>query len=215
MITATLTNRPPTTNEEPWAKGRALVVAAGPVLLTAALLWHPPLPGRPPDSAGVAAAAAADITRWGPSHLALALACGAVAIAFAAVRSYLRERGDGPTGAVGLGLVLIGSVMLAVLAGMEFAVVAAHGTGADLAATLTALEAWFVPILVAGAVPFALGTVLFAVTSLARRLSPASPRSSSPAPWWSSDSPGWSRSGSCSSRCSRRRHCWLWCHWPW
>ena len=162
-MTATLTSRPPTTNENPWAKGRALVVAAGPVLLTAALLWHPPLPGRLPDSAGVAAAAAADITRWGLSHLALALASGAVAIAFAAVRSYLRERGDGPTSAVGLGLVLIGSVMLAVLPGMEFAVVAAHGTGADLAATLTALESWFVPILVAGAVPFALGTVLFAV----------------------------------------------------
>lgn len=48
----------------------------------------------------------------GPVHLAFALASGAVAVAFAAVRSYLRERGDGP-----IGLVLIGSVMLAVAIG--------------------------------------------------------------------------------------------------
>lgn len=37
------------------------------------------------------------------------------------------------------------------------------GQEPTLAATLTALESWLVPILVAGAVPFALGTVLFAV----------------------------------------------------
>ena len=51
-MTTTLTNRSRTTDETAWAKARALLVAAGPVLLTAALLWHPPLPGRLPDSAG-------------------------------------------------------------------------------------------------------------------------------------------------------------------
>jgi hypothetical protein len=159
----TLTNRSRTTDETPGAKVRALLVAAGPVLLTAALLWHPPLPGRLPDSAGVAEAASAGITRWGLSHLAAALASGAVAVAFVAVRGHLRERGDGSASAVGLGLVLIGSTLYAMLPGMEFAVVAAHETGADLAETQTALESWFVPILVVGAVTFAFGTVLFAV----------------------------------------------------
>jgi hypothetical protein len=133
------------------------------VLLTAALLWHPPLPGRLPDSAGVADAASADITRWGLSHVAAALAFGAVAVGFVAVRGHLRERGDGSASAVGLGLVLIGSTLYAVLPGMEFAVVAAHETGADLAQTQAALESWFVPILIVGAVTFAFGTVLFAV----------------------------------------------------
>ena len=159
----TLTNRSRTTDETPGARARALLVAAGPVLLTAALLWHPPLPGRLPDSAGVADAASADITRWGLSHVAAALASGAVAVAFVAVRGHLRERGDGSASAVGLGLVLIGSTLYAVLPGMEFAVVAAHETGADLAETQAALESWFVPIHVVGAVTFAFGTVLFAV----------------------------------------------------
>lgn len=58
---------------------------------------------------------------------------------------------------------LIGSTLYAVLPGMEFAVVAAHETGADLAQTQAALESWFVPILIVGAVTFAFGTVLFAV----------------------------------------------------
>lgn len=74
------------------------------MLLTAALLWHPPLPGRLPDSAGVAEAASTGITRWGLSHLAAALAFGAIGVAFVAVRGYLRERGDGSASAVGLGL---------------------------------------------------------------------------------------------------------------
>lgn len=109
-MTTTLTNRSRITDETPGAKARALVVAAGPVLLAAALLWHPPLPGRLPDSAGVAEAASAGIMRWGLSHVAAALASGAVAVAFVAVRGHLRERGDGSASAVGLGLVLIGSV---------------------------------------------------------------------------------------------------------
>lgn len=162
-MTTTLTNQPTTTDETPGARARALLVAAGPVLLTAALLWHPPLPGRLPDSAGVAEAASADIMRWGLSHVAAALASGAVAVAFVAVRGYLRDRGDGSASAVGLGLVVVGSTLYAVLPGMEFAVVAAHETGADLAETQAALQSWFVPILVVGAVTFASGTVLFAV----------------------------------------------------
>ena len=162
-MTTTLTNRSRTTDETPGARARALLVAAGPVLLTVALLWHPPLPGRLPDSASVANAASADITRWGLSHVAAALASGAVAVAFVAVRGYLRERGDGSASAVGLGLVLIGSTLYAVLPGMEFAVLAAHETGADPAETQAALESWFVPILVGGAVTFASGTALFAV----------------------------------------------------
>lgn len=151
-----------TTHEASGATARALLVAAAPVLLTAALLWHPPLPGRLPDSTGVAEAASADITRWGLSHVALALASGAIAVAFVAVRGYLRERGDGSASAVGLGLVLIGSVLYTLLPGMEFAVLAAHETGADLAATQTALEPWFVPLIAVAGVTFALGTAFFA-----------------------------------------------------
>ena len=141
----------------------AATVAAGPILLLGALLWHPPIPGRLPDNDAVAEAAAADITRWGLSHLAAAVAAAAIEVAFIVVRGYLRERGDGPISAVGLALVVAGSTLYAVLPGMEFGVLAAHETGADLAATQSAVQPWLVSVLVGGSVAFAAGTTLFAV----------------------------------------------------
>jgi hypothetical protein len=83
------------------------------VLLLAALLWHPPISGR--LDAEVAEAAAADPTRWGLAHFAVVLASTAIAVAFVAVREYLRAHGDRRTSAVGLGAVVIGSVLYAVL----------------------------------------------------------------------------------------------------
>lgn len=148
------------------AKAIAVTVAAGPVLLLGAMLWHPPLPGRLPDNDAVAKAAAADVTRWGLSHLAAAVAAAAVAVAFIVIRSYLRERGDGWFSAVGLALVVVGSTLFAVLPGMEFSALAAHETGTDIAAAQDALEPWFIGVLVGGSVVFATGTTLFAVAIL-------------------------------------------------
>jgi len=141
----------------------AAIVAAGPVLLLGALLWHPPLPGRLPDNDAVAEAAAADITRWGLSHLAAAIASAAVAVAFIVIRSYLRERGDGWFSAVGVALVVVGSTLFAVLPGMEFSVLAAHETGIDIASAQDAIQPWFITVLIAGSLVFAAGTTLFAV----------------------------------------------------
>jgi hypothetical protein len=141
----------------------AITVAAGPVLLLGALLWHPPLPGRLPDNDAVAEAAAADVTRWGLSHLAAAFAAAAVSVAFIVIRSYLRERGDGWFSAVGLALVVVGNTLYAVLPGMEFSALAAHETGTDIAAAQDALQPWFISVLVGGSVVFAAGTTLFAV----------------------------------------------------
>lgn len=145
------------------SKAAAATVAAGPVLLLGALLWHPPLPGRLPDNDAVAEAAAADITRWGLSHLAAAVASAAVAVAFIVIRRHLRERGDGWFSAVGVALVVVGSTLYAVLPGMEFSVLAAHETGTDMAAAQDAIQPWFITVLVAGSVVFATGTTLFAV----------------------------------------------------
>jgi hypothetical protein len=151
------------TERETASKGRAVLVASGPLALAGALLWHPPLPGRLPDSEAVAHAAAGDITRWGLSHLAAAVASAMIALAFIAVRGHLRQRGDHLLSAVGLGFVVAGSTLYAVLPGMELSVLAAHETGADLAATQDALEGWFVPVLIGGSLLFAVGTLLFAV----------------------------------------------------
>lgn len=143
-------------------RGTAALVVLGPVSLLGAMLWHPPLPGRLPDNDAVAEAAAADLTRWGLVHLATAIAVALVVVAFVAVRGFLRERGDGWPSAVGLGCVVLGSTLYAVLPGMEFAVLAAHETGGDPAATQAALESWFTATLVSGAAVFAVGTALFA-----------------------------------------------------
>ncbi|WP_328766076.1 hypothetical protein [Streptomyces sp. NBC_00286] len=99
----------------------------------------------------------------GLSHLAAVVASAAIALAFVAVRGFLCERGDGWLSAVGLGFVVIGSTLYATLPGMEFSVVAAHATGADLVATQDALVSWFVPVLLGGSLLFTVGTVLFAV----------------------------------------------------
>lgn len=151
---------------ERWA---AIVTGVGPVLLLAAFLWHPPIPGRLPDDAAVAEAAAADLTRWGLAHFAAVLASAAIAVAFVAVREYLRVHGDRRPSALGLGAVVVGSVLYAVLPGLEFVHIAAHETGADMEAAQAALREWFLIFLVGGSLVFLLGCAAFAVAVMRTR----------------------------------------------
>jgi hypothetical protein len=151
---------------ERWA---AILTGVGPVLLLAAFLWHPPIPGRLPDDAAVAEAAAADLTRWGLAHFAAVLASAAIAVAFVAVREYLRVHGDRRPSALGLGAVVIGSVLYAVLPGLEFVHIAAHETGADMEAAQAALREWFLIFLVGGSLVFLLGCAAFAVAVMRTR----------------------------------------------
>jgi hypothetical protein len=149
-----------------WA---AVATGAGPVLLLAAFLWHPPIPGRLPDDAAVAEAAAADLTRWGLAHLVAVLASAAIAVAFVAVREYLRVHGDRRPSALGLGAVVFGSVLYAVLPGLEFAQIAAHETGADMEGAQAALKEWFLVFLLVGSLVFLLGCAAFAVAVMRTR----------------------------------------------
>jgi hypothetical protein len=140
---------------------RAAIVAIAPIALLAAFLWHPYIPGRLPNEAAIAAAVAADPTRWGLVHVAAGLASGLVIIAFIAIRGYLREVGEVRWSGLGLPFIVIGSILYTLLPGMEFAPLAAVGAGADPEAAQAALQPWFLPVLVAGALTFALGTVGF------------------------------------------------------
>jgi hypothetical protein len=139
------------------------------VLLLAALLWHPPIPGRLPDDAAVAEAAAADLTRWGLAHFTAVLGSAAIAVSFVAVREYLRVHDDRRTSAVGLGAVVIGSVLYAVLPALELTHLAAHETGADMEATQAALKEWFLIFLLGGSLMFLLGCAAFAVAVMRTR----------------------------------------------
>jgi hypothetical protein len=142
----------------------AIIAALAPAALFAALVAHPYLPGRLPNEAAVAAAVAADTTRWGLVHLAAGVASGLVILAFLAIRSYLRDAGDHRLSALGVPFVVIGSTLFAMLPGMEFAALAAAETGtdiADIAAAQAALEEWFVPVLAIGALIFGIGVLAF------------------------------------------------------
>jgi hypothetical protein len=142
---------------------RAGVVAIAPVLLLAALSYHPYLSGRQPNYDEIAAAVSADPTRWGIAHLAAGVASAVLATAFLAIRSYLHEAGEDRWSAAALPFVIIGSTLFAMLPGMEFGPLAADETRGDVAEAQEALVPWFVPVLLAGAAIFAVGMVLFAL----------------------------------------------------
>jgi hypothetical protein len=141
---------------------RATIAALAPVVLLGAFLWHPPIPGRLPNDAAIAAAVVADPTGWGLAHLAAGVASAFVVLAFIAVRSYLREAGGERWSALGLPLIVVASTLYALLPGMEFAPLAAFETGGDVQAAQAALAPWFVPTLIASTLTFALGVLAFA-----------------------------------------------------
>jgi hypothetical protein len=144
------------------ARLRAAIVAMAPVVLLVGFVYHPFL-DLPTDPGTIAAAAAADTTRWALAHLTIAAGYGLAVIAFIAIRSYLREAGEGRWSLVGLPFIVMGSTLFAVLPGIEFAPLAAAEVGADGQAAQAALIPWFVPILITGAVSFALGALAFAI----------------------------------------------------
>lgn len=140
---------------------RAGIVAIAPVVLAAGLLYHPFI-GNLTDPDAVAAAAVVDTTRWAVSHLMVAVASGFVMLAFLAVRSYLGEAGENLWSRRGLPFVIFGSTLFAILPGMEVGLLAAVETGADVAAGQAAIDPWFMPVLVTGALTFAIGALCFA-----------------------------------------------------
>lgn len=142
---------------------QAALLAVTPVLLLAALVWHPYISGRLPNNAAVADAVAADTTRWGLVHLASGVAFGVVVLAFIAVRGYLRAAGEERWSGSGLPFIVIGSTLYTMLAGMEFAALAAAESGSDAEAVQAALVSWFTPVLATGGILFVVGTFGFVV----------------------------------------------------
>ena len=141
---------------------RAAVVAVAPAALLGAFIFHPYVGLGPPDEAAVAAAVVSEPTRWGLSHITAAVASALVVLAFLAMRSYLREAGEETSSAWAVPFIVMGSILFAMLPGMEFAPLAAAATGGDVEAAQAALEPWFLPVLLTGAVTFAVGVAGFA-----------------------------------------------------
>jgi hypothetical protein len=144
------------------ARFRAAIVAIAPAVLLAGFVYHPYI-APPTDPEAIAAAAASDTTRWGLAHLGIAVGYGLAVLAFLAIRSYLREAGEERWSILALPFIVIGSTLFVVLTGMEIGLLAAAETGADIQAVQSALFPWFIPILLTGALSFALGALGFAM----------------------------------------------------
>jgi hypothetical protein len=143
------------------ARFGAAIVALAPAVMLAGLFAHPYI-ATLPDEAAVAEAVAADTTYWGLVHLTAAVASGLLVLAVLAIRSYLREAGEERWSILALPFIVMGSTLFAVLPGMEFAPLAAAKAGADAEAAQAALASWFIPIMVTGAITFAVGVFAFA-----------------------------------------------------
>ena len=144
------------------ARLRAAIVAIAPAVLLGGFVYHPYI-SPPTDPAAIATAAASDTTRWGLAHLAISVGYGLVVLAFLAIRSYLSEAGEERWSILALPFVVMGSTLFVVLTGMEIGLMAAAETGADAQAVQSALFPWFLPILLIGALSFALGVLGFAM----------------------------------------------------
>ena len=144
------------------ARFRAAIVAIAPAVLLAGFVYHPYI-SPPTDPAAIATAATSDTTRWGLAHLTIAVGYGLLVLAFLAIRSYLREAGEERWSILALPFIVMGSTLFVVLTGMEIGLLAAVETGADVQAVQSALVPWFIPILLTGALSFALGILGFAM----------------------------------------------------
>lgn len=143
------------------ARLRAASVALAPAVLLAGFVYHPYI-ANPIDEAAVADALVSDTTRWGISHLLVAVGSGLAALAFLALRGYLRDAGEERRSVVALPLVVMGSTLFALLPAMEIGALSAVEAGGDAETAQAELRPWFLPVLLAGGMAFALGVCFFA-----------------------------------------------------
>ena len=143
------------------ARYGAVAVAIAPSVMLFVYLAHPFI-ARLPDADAVAHAVHADTTWWGIVHLLTALGSALVALAFLAIRAWLRDAGEERFSGWALPFVIVGSAFYGLLPGLEFAPLAAALTAADPAATQAALQPWYIFTLATSVILFAIGIVGFA-----------------------------------------------------
>lgn len=149
-------------NDNAKAGLRAAIAIIAPAVMLTGFLYHPFIANLP-DTDAVAAAASQDTLRWAVAHLLVAIGSGLIAVAFLAIRSWLREAGEDRWSAVAVPFVVMAGALYAILPGMEFAVFAAVETAGDPAAAQAAIDPWFLPLLLTAAATFAIGALGFAV----------------------------------------------------
>jgi hypothetical protein len=121
------------------ARLRAAVVAAAPTVLFLGFVYHPYV-ANATDQSALAEAAASSPNRWGLAHLAIGVGYALLALAFIALRRFLRDSGEERRSVVALPFAVLGSGLFPILTGMEFALLAAVETDGDVEATQTEPE---------------------------------------------------------------------------
>ncbi len=150
-----------TSIETTTARYGAVAVALAPAVMFVALVAHPLIMVLP-DSVAIAAAVEDNPTRWGLVHLLTVIGIALTALAFVAIRARLRDAGEQRYSRWALPWVIVGTTLYGFLPGLEFAPLAAARTGGDVAAAQQTLAPWFIPVLAASAIAFAVGAVGFA-----------------------------------------------------
>ena len=144
---------------------RSSILVIAPAVVMIGHGSHPWI-GNPGDAEffeRLAAAVSANSTHWAVSHLMVAIGSALMALAFLALRGYLRDAGENRWSAIGLPFVIVGCTFYAMLPAMEFAPIAARNAGADIAAVQAGLMSWFRLVLLAAAVCFGLGVLGFII----------------------------------------------------
>ena len=143
-------------SEQTVARARATIIAVAPVVMLAAYVYHPHIAFLP-DAEAVSHAVHADTQRWGIAHFGVALGAALMALAFLALRGYLRDAGENRWSAIALPFLVMGAALYAFLPGMEFTVLAATLTGGDVVASQKAIDPWFTATIMSSALMNAIG----------------------------------------------------------
>jgi hypothetical protein len=141
---------------------QAAVVAIAPLFLLAALAYHPFIANLT-DKLSVAGAATADTSRWALAHIAVGLGAGLLLAALLAMCKFLQDAGEHRRSAAAVPFLAVGTTLFAFLPAMETAMGAASVAGADAVAVQSEIDVWFVPILIASSLTFAVGLMNLAV----------------------------------------------------
>jgi hypothetical protein len=141
------------------------IAVIAPAVLVAGFVYHPYI-STPIDRSAVAQALVADTTRWAVSHVTVGLGSALLGVAFVIVCDYLRKVGESRWSFRAVLFLVLGSALFAMLPAMEIGVLAGTETGADAEAAQRLLDQWFMPVLLAGGVLFAVGAVCLATAVL-------------------------------------------------
>lgn len=144
------------------SRAAAVLVLLAPVVLLAAIAYHPFIENLG-DPEAVGHALHADEARWGIVHYATLVGGALVLLAFLAVRALLRDAGEDTWSARAIPLLVAGSALFVALPAMEVGALAGAQAGGDAVSIHEALGPWFTATVLTQAALVTVGSILLAM----------------------------------------------------